>query len=205
MRLKGVGQVGEGGGPNLAPSSNAVPSQAVIRELDGLKRNPMLGYQAREAVGVLERAQEGGAGHSRSGSGSRSRPPLLRLQGEDEVGSQGGLLRMRSAEGRGGDGGIGRQKEVGSQGGLLRMRSAEGDVAIITPSQEEAAQLIRRAVYSAHFPLIMHPCTHSSSLPPAAQSGRQEEAAQLIRRAAHGFGFHGSGHMEREARRQAKQ
>ena len=178
MRLKGVGQVGEGGGPNLAPSSNAVPSQAVIRELDGLKRNPMLGYQAREAVGVLERAQEGGAGHSRSGSGSRSSPPLLRMQGEDEVGSQGRLLTMRSAE---------------------------GDVAIITPSQEEAAQLIRRAVYSAHFPLIMHPCTHSSSLPPAAQSGRQEEAAQLIRRAAHGFGFHGSGHMEREARRQAKQ
>ena len=120
---------------NLAPSFNAVPSQAVIRELDGLKRNPLLGYQAREAVGVLERAQEGGSGHSRSsGSSSSKRPPLLRLQGEDEVGSQGRLLTMRSAEGRGGEGGIGRQKEVGSEDGLL-MRSAEGDGAIIIPSR----------------------------------------------------------------------
>lgn len=40
-----------------ALSSNT--SQAVLRELDGLKRNPMLGHLARAAFTLMERAQSG--------------------------------------------------------------------------------------------------------------------------------------------------
>jgi hypothetical protein len=44
-----------------ASRNDRCSSQAVIRELDGLKRNPLLGHLARAAFGLMERAQSGGS------------------------------------------------------------------------------------------------------------------------------------------------
>ncbi|KAG1674124.1 hypothetical protein FOA52_015754 [Chlamydomonas sp. UWO 241] len=96
---------------------------AVLREIDRLKGNALLGFKAREATSVLETAQAGG-GSSSSNSGGHGRSSRSCSRSRNG-GDRAGARDQSRARGDGGDGGGGDNANTVP---LLRMQR-EGEVS----------------------------------------------------------------------------